>query len=131
MSTYSIDPTDPDVPRLKFCHLRFYDEKKTRNNPKGISGRGGATIAYRRSNDGMRLEFAITLCNRKDNFSRRLGRIISSNFVDDDKKYEYTVQPSVTDGEYLSLLMVPKAIAMCVTHNAGKLTKDFIETYLK
>ena len=131
MSTHSTDPTDPDVPRLKFCHLRFYDEKKTRNNPKGISGRGGATIAYRRSTDGYRLEFAITLCNRKDNFSRRLGRIISSNFVDDEKKYEYTVQSNVSDNEYLKLLMVPKAISMVIKHNKDKLSEDFIKEYLR
>ena len=104
-------PGPEDFGRIRFCHVRFYfDYEKSACNPKGISGKGGATIAFRRRNDQKEIEYAITLCNRKDNFNRRLGRLISSNLLDGDRKHIIITSPEEQDSYFLKNVMVPKAI---------------------
>lgn len=60
--------------KVFFIHLR--------NRPKGapVSNRGGATIAYRETDDG-RIEYAIARCMPSDNFSRKEGRVKSGGRI--------------------------------------------------
>lgn len=55
---------------IKFMHLRDIDNSV-------VNPRGGITIAYREVDDG--LEMAFAACSRKDNYSKRFGRAVSSS----------------------------------------------------
>lgn len=53
---------------LKYAHLRTM-------SPLGVSGLGGATVACEVSPEGFVLKAAASICNPRDNFSRKVGRI--------------------------------------------------------
>lgn len=52
--------------QVRYIHIRNFTE----NNE--VSGKGGATIAFREIND--RIEYAIALCHIKDNYRKSYGR---------------------------------------------------------
>lgn len=111
--------TNDDFGRIKFLHLRYHSRKETNpNNPKGLSGKGGATIAYRRRNDGLQLEWAVTLCNRKDNFNRKVGRLIASNFLDCERKYVLETSPQEDTKMFLQQIVIPKVVNKVYVRNS-------------
>lgn len=56
---------------VQFMHFRRVDGTT-------IQSRGGATVAYKLGKDGKVDKFAIAYCSDRDNYSRALGRNLSS-----------------------------------------------------
>lgn len=100
------NPTKDAEDKIKFIHLRFHsDEEKTPQNKLGITGKGGATVAYRRTQDGRNLEYAFTLCCLRDNFSRKLGRTIATNFLNGDYKHRIATNAVEPNSKYLESVL--------------------------
>ena len=73
---------------VKYLHLRYPKEN-------GVSNRGGATLAYttlEHSDPTLGLMgdicFNVAWCSERDNFSRKIGRAISSNRLKVDGPYD-------------------------------------------
>ena len=70
---------------IGFHHIREYEILE--DNTRVVSGKGGMTVAFREVVPGL-MEYTWAACNVKDNFSRRIGRDISSGRLLNDKGVE-------------------------------------------
>lgn len=96
----------PPQARTKYLHIRFhFDELKHARNQDGISNRGGATLAYRRSTDRLNFEYAFALCNLKDNFSRYVGRHVAKGFLEDGQGWRVSTDMHSPDSRYIEEAM--------------------------
>lgn len=57
----------------KYLHFRLFEKGDTND----VASREGATVAYIQE-DGV-FKYAVAMCGRNDNYSKRLGRTISKN----------------------------------------------------
>lgn len=63
---------------LSFMHFRSVNTDGT------INSRGGATVAFKLTRDGSKVDkFAVALCSPNDNFDRRRGREIAGGRLHD------------------------------------------------
>lgn len=58
---------------VEYIHIRYPSE----DDELELSGKGGATIAYRPTPDNEGVEFGIAICSDRDNYCKRIGRDIS------------------------------------------------------
>lgn len=68
--------------KIFFIHLRNRSEST-------VSNCGGATIAYRETDDG-KIEFAIARCMPNENFSRKEGRVRSAGRINSPRLRKVT-----------------------------------------
>jgi hypothetical protein len=64
--------------KIFFRHIRYMKDGKVQNM-------GGVTIAYQEVVPGS-IKIAIAMCSNKDNFHRKMGRIISSGRLNSPNK---------------------------------------------
>lgn len=96
----------PKPERTKFIHLRYhFEELKHATNQEGISNRGGATLAYKRSSDLRTFTFSFALCNMKENFSRFIGRQVSHGYLQDDICHVFDCEPQEPDSKFIELAL--------------------------
>lgn len=101
-------------------HIRLHrPEYISEQNKLGISGHGGATIAYKRSPDGTKFTYAFCTCRITENFWRGLGRKIAENFLNKGNCYEVTANPEISTEYYLDKVAKPVAQGKLEKKNAG------------
>jgi hypothetical protein len=96
----------PPPERTKFIHIRFhFDELKHAKNPEGISNRGGATLAYRRSRDRTSFSYAFCLGCLDDNFSRYNGRSIAQGRLESGDGWEISTDIHSPDSRFIEVAL--------------------------
>jgi hypothetical protein len=84
------DNTETTIPDdTHYTHLRAYEDVNVGMYVDTVlSNKGGATVAWRYDDKNKRIIGAIARCSRKDNFSRKFGRILAKARLDDEMQEE-------------------------------------------
>lgn len=79
---------------IKFMHYRAFDETQADpiTNPNGIDCRGGATVGYVEGEG--KVKWAAAYCSKKDNFSRKLGRLKAAAHITNNSQRVEEVEAS-------------------------------------
>lgn len=76
--------------KISFLHLR---DLTTYGD---ISGRGGATVAYRQRDDGT-IEYAVSWCSPHDNFNKSYGRAKAAGRLNSDRFCEIAKETNLAE----------------------------------
>lgn len=110
--------------RVHFSHIRLQasiaSSEISDQNPLSISGRGGATIAYKRSPDGKLFSYAFCVCRLNENFFRALGRKIAENYLNHGSGYTIQANPEIQTEYYLDKVARPVAQGKLAKKNPGQ-----------
>jgi hypothetical protein len=108
---------------VHFSHIRLQahpgSTEISEQNPLKISGRGGATIAYKRSPDGKLFSYAFCICRLNENFFRALGRKIAENYLNHGSGYTIQANPEIQTEYYLDKVARPVAQGKLAKKNPG------------